>query len=111
MKVSIQWWDLAGSRQTIESLRNYLRDEGVQPWRSVHGLCLKFWISDPENNRWGAVSVWESADSIHQPLPPNRASELIGYPPAARISFDIEATVEGVHEQNMVNGSGLLFGQ
>ncbi len=109
MKASIVWWDLAESQQTIESLRNYLSDEGVRPWRSVRGLCLKFWISDPESNRWGAVSLWEHDDAVQQPLPPNRAFELIGYPPTQRISFDIEAVVEGVHGQLAIAECGLIF--
>jgi hypothetical protein len=109
MKASIVWWDLSGSQQTIESLRNYLSDEGVQPWCSVRGLCLKFWISDPENNRWGAVSLWEHDDVVRQPLPPNRAFELIGYLPTQRISFDIEAAVEGVHGRRIITERGAIF--
>lgn len=107
MKASIVWWNLAESQQTIESLRNYLDDEGVRPWHSVRGLYLKFWISDLENNRWGAVSLWQSDDVIHQPLPPNRALQLIGYPPTQRILFDIEAVVEGVHGQRILVESKL----
>lgn len=88
-------------------MRNYLSDEGVRPWHSVHGLYLKFWISDPENNWWGAVSLWESDDVLHQPLPPNRALQLIGYPPTQRILFDIEAVAEGVHGQRILVEGGL----
>ena len=46
MRAMIAWWDLDGSGQTIDSLREFLRDEGVQPWHAVRGLCLKFWIAD-----------------------------------------------------------------
>lgn len=46
MKAAVSWWDLAGSTQTIDSLRDYLREEGVEPWERVHGMRLKFWISD-----------------------------------------------------------------
>jgi hypothetical protein len=109
MKAAIAWWDLAGSDQTIDSLREYLRDEGVQPWAAVRGLRLKFWISDRAGNRWGAVMLWESADGHDQPLPPHRAAELIGYPPTERVRFDVEATVEGVFADPTLSGHGLVF--
>lgn len=97
MKVSIIWWELDESEQTIDSLREYLRDEGVQPWTAIAGLHQKFWVADRENNRWGAVTVWESAEAAERPMPPQRATELIGYPPAQRQHFGVEATVEGGH--------------
>lgn len=106
MRATIAWWDLSDSEQTIESLRTYLRDEGVQPWTAVKGLRLKFWIADPEGNRWGAVMLWESADIGDQPLPPHRAQELIGYPPTERVRFDVEATVEGVFSEPALSGLG-----
>ncbi|MEF9907239.1 hypothetical protein [Streptomyces sp. P9-A2] len=96
MKATIAWWDLAGSGQTIDSLRVYLRDEGVEPWTEVHGMRLKFWISDRETNRWGAVMLWDSGADLTAPMPPNRATELIGYPPAVRMLSDVEAVVEGI---------------
>lgn len=109
MKVTISWWDLTDSEQTIESLREYLRDEGVQPWASVRGLRLKLWISDPVGNRWGAVQLWESADIGEQPLPPHRAAELIGYPPTERVRFDVEATIEGVYAGSELSWLGLAL--
>jgi hypothetical protein len=106
MKVTIAWWSLDESEQTIESLREYLHDEGVQPWYTVEGLCLKLWIADHEHNRWGAVMLWESADSDQQPLPPNRAADLIGYPPTHRTAFDIEASVQGMYSLPTLAGVG-----
>ncbi|MFF4037621.1 hypothetical protein [Streptomyces sp. NPDC001816] len=108
MKATISWWDLSGSDQTIDSLRVYLRDEGVEPWAQIHGLRLKFWISDPQTNRWGAVMLWESTADLTAPMPPNRATELIGYPPTDRMMTDIEAIVEGVHSGRLVD-RGLAF--
>lgn len=106
MKATISWWDLDDSEQTIDSLRAYLRDAGVQPWSTVEGLGLKLWIADHDTNRWGAVMLWESADAAEQPLPPNHANDLIGYPPAQRASFDIEATVEGIRALPTLAGLG-----
>jgi hypothetical protein len=97
MKATISWWDLSGSDQTIDSLGVYLREEGVAPWAQVHGLRLKFWISDRQTNRWGAVMLWEPTADPTAPMPPNRATELIGYPPTHRMMTDVEAIVEGVH--------------
>ena len=108
MKATISWWDLSASDQTIDSLRVYLRDEGVAPWTEVHGMRLKLWISDREANRWGAVMVWDSTADLTAPMPPNRATELIGYPPTLRMSTDVEAVVEGLHSGRLVE-RGLAF--
>ncbi|MFB7929727.1 hypothetical protein [Streptomyces sp. NPDC056039] len=108
MKATISWWDLAGSDQTIDSLRDYLRDEGVDPWTEVPGLRLKFWISDRRTNRWGAVMLWDTTADLTVPMPPNRATELIGHPPAVRMMSDVEALVEGAHSGRPA-GRGLAF--
>lgn len=110
MRATIAWWDLSDSAQTIESLRDYLRDDGTVPWTEVPGLRLKFWISDPAGNRWGAVMVWEPGHpGEHQRLPPHRAVELIGYPPTERVRYDVEATVEGRHSTPVLAGLGLAL--
>ncbi len=96
MRATIAWWDLTDSTQTIDSLCDHLRAEGVAPWADVPGLRLKFWISDETGNRWGAVMLWAPGyPADGQPLPPNRAAELIGYPATERVRFDVEALVEG----------------
>lgn len=110
MKVTVSWWDLSTSEQTIDSLRTHLRDEGVEPWTQVHGLRLKLWVSDRSTNRWGAVMLWESAAGPDAPLPPNRATELIGYPPTHRMTTDVEAIVEGVRSGSS-SDLGLAFEQ
>jgi hypothetical protein len=106
VKAMIAWWDLDDSRQTIGSLREYLGAEGVQPWATVPGLCLKLWIADQEHNRWGALMVWESQAAPDHLLPPNRAAELIGYPPAHRFAFEVEATAVGIHSLTSLAGLG-----
>jgi len=95
MKASVTWWDLTESGQTIDSLGEYLREEGVAPWVSVPGLRLKFWIADRAGNRWGAVMLWDTDDIDPGVLPPHKAQELIGYPPQHRMRFDVEAVVHG----------------
>ncbi|MFF3340659.1 hypothetical protein [Streptomyces flavidovirens] len=108
MKATISWWDLTRSDQTIDSLRVYLRDEGVDPWTEIHGMRLKFWISDRQTNRWGAVMLWDSTTDLTAPMPPNRATELIGYPPTVRMMTDVEAIVEGIHSGQLIE-RGLAF--
>jgi trans-2,3-dihydro-3-hydroxyanthranilate isomerase len=39
--------------------------------------------------------LWDSTADLTAPLPPNRATELIGYPPTDRMVTDVEAIVEG----------------
>lgn len=108
MKATIAWWDLSQSDQTIETLRDYLRDEGVAPWHEIPGMVLKFWFSDPKTNRWGAVMLWASDADTTIPLPPNRATELIGYPPTDRMSVDVDAWVDNDDLLARV-GPGLAF--
>ena len=95
MQAVIAWWDLAGSPQTVSSLRAALHEEGVGDWTAVPGLVVKFWISDSDAGRWGAVMVFDSAENARQPLPPNRAAELIGRPPTVRFVAGVEDFVTG----------------
>ncbi|MFI5529106.1 hypothetical protein ACIA8O_11230 [Kitasatospora sp. NPDC051853] len=109
MRVVIVWWDLAESATGIDELRDFLRDEAVDRFTGHPGLVRKSWISDRENNRWGAVFLWESAEAAARPIPA-RAAELIGYPPTHRTAFDVEATVEGdSHRLGTLAGLGLAF--
>jgi hypothetical protein len=109
MKVIIAWWKLDNSDQTIDSLRQHLKKEGIDAWKSIDGMYLKFWISDRENNLWGAVILWETAHYMNQQLPPNLAAQLIGYPPTLRFSFDLEASIEGKYMHPFLNKLGLCF--
>ena len=109
MKVSIAWWKLDRCNQTIDTLRSHLRNEGVTSWENIKGMRLKFWISDPINNLWGAVMLWETIHDASLPLPPNRAAELIGYPADIRFTFDIEASIEGNYVNPLLNKIGLCF--
>ncbi|MGW8699732.1 hypothetical protein J3S85_33630 [Streptomyces lavenduligriseus] len=108
MHAVIVWWDLSRSRQTIGSLRDFLRDEAVDRFSRMPGLRLKFWIADEATDRWGAVLLWESRQAATAPLP-NRAAELIGYPPTERHAFDVEATVEGDFALAALSGRGLAL--
>ena len=107
MRVDIVWWDLDGTPQTIDSLREHLRDGAVAVWSDVPGLRLKFWMADRQHNRWGAVMLWEA--DRPDGLPPNRAAQLIGRPPTHRTRFDVEATVEGAHSLLGLDGPGPVF--
>jgi hypothetical protein len=109
MHAEVVWWDLAGSGQTIESLRDYLRDESIPAFSQVAGLRLKIWISDPATSRWGAILLWDSEEAARQPLP-SRATALIGSPAVVRCGFDVEATIEGQYQVEQLVGRGLAFG-
>src|SRR5262249_17899513 len=90
-------WNLADSKTNIEELRRYLRDEAVDSFDRLPGLLFKAWISDETTERWGALSVWESAEAAERPLP-TRARELIGKAPEIAEVFDVEATVSVASE-------------
>ncbi|MHA4817556.1 hypothetical protein ACXZ65_24715 [Streptomyces aculeolatus] len=108
MHAVIVWWDLSASGQTIASLRRYLREESVSAFADVPGLRFKMWLSDSENDRWGAALLFESKEAAQQPLP-SRATALIGYQPEVAQSFDVEATVEGRFEVEQLALRGLAF--
>lgn len=108
MRATIAWWDLSQSDQTIDSLRDYLADDAIRPWHKVEGLMLKFWVSCRNTNRWGAVMLWESADIIPDKMPPNKATDLIGYAPTTRMASDVEAIIGRVNAAHMVS-RGLAF--
>ncbi|MEU7580049.1 hypothetical protein AB0B50_20900 [Streptomyces sp. NPDC041068] len=112
MRAMIAWWDLTESAHDAGSLRGFLREEAEQNWSKVPGLLLKFWISDPETNRWGAVLLWESEEAALAARPhlPRSAGELIGLPLEFRKWFDVEATVEGGHGLPSFSGLGPALG-
>ncbi|MEY9211727.1 hypothetical protein NI17_009035 [Thermobifida halotolerans] len=105
MRIDIAWWDLDASAQTIDTLRGHLADAAAV-WGDVPGLRLKLWMADRDRNRWGAVMVWEESRPHDSALPPNRAAELIGYPPTHRSRFEVEAAVEGLHALPTLHGLG-----
>ncbi|CAG6398928.1 hypothetical protein NMG29_11380 [Streptomyces cocklensis] len=107
MRVDIAWWDLDRSTATVDSLRDHLRDGTADQWADVEGLRLKLWMADREHNRWGAVMLWEAERPAS--IPPNRAAELIGYPPTHRFGFEVEAAVEGAYAVQALHGLGPVF--
>lgn len=109
MIITIAWWNLDDSPQTIHSLRQYLKNEGIMPWKSIKGLRLKMWLSDSKKNLWGAIMLWESSQYMAQDLPPNIATSLIGYPPTLRKQFEIEASVEGNFFHETLSSLGLVY--
>src|SRR5215213_8971773 len=104
MIVRIVWWDLAGTDTTIESLRDYLRDESVDAL-AVAGLRLKLWIADSERDRWGAVYLWESPEAARQMLP-SRVREILGKGPDFEEFFELEAGVEGAFAEVLLARRG-----
>lgn len=106
MRMDIAWWDLDGTPQTIDSLREHLRDSTLARWAAVPGLRLKYWIADHEHNRWGAVMLWEAERPQLDQLPPNEAARLIGGPPTVRQIFRVEAAAQGRHALADLHGLG-----
>jgi hypothetical protein len=104
-------WDLSMSEQTVESLRSYLRDYAVDAYAGVEGLRQKVWLSSsgPEGETWGAVYLWDDAESIYgRPPGVSRVMELIGYMPTQRSYFSVEAGSRGLAEGALA-GLGLAF--
>ncbi|MEU6822834.1 hypothetical protein ABZ921_19580 [Streptomyces atriruber] len=110
MRVDVAWWHLDGTPQTIESMREHLRDHTLDRWTQVPGLRLKIYFADREQNRWGAVMLWETDERPPlDELPPNAALALIGRPPDIRATFEAEGTVEGLHDLASLQALGPAF--
>lgn len=108
MLLRLVLWNLADSKTTIEELRRYLRDESVDAFAEVPGLRFKAWVSDEATERWGAIYLWESPEAAEQEVP-SRAEELIGKPPDIGEDFDVEATIEGLFDEEQLSRRGLAF--
>ncbi|MEU5898903.1 hypothetical protein [Streptomyces venezuelae] len=110
MRVDVAWWHLDGTPQTIDSMREHLRDHTLDRWTQVPGLRLKIYFADRERNRWGAVMLWETDERPPlDELPPNAALALIGRQPDVRATFEAEGTVEGLHDLASLQALGPAF--
>jgi len=103
-------WDLsAGSRASIERLRDYIRTESIARFSAMEGLRQKTWISNPETQQWGAVYLFETheqAGALASHISAGRVVELTGLVPAVQ-QFDVEAVVEGRHSGADLLAAGL----
>jgi hypothetical protein len=109
MYLSIVAWDLSQSRQTVESLRHYLRDYAVEAYSQLDGMRLKAWFANPDKQVWGAVYLWDSPEHMGGPAKISRAIELIGYPPTSSSVFQVEAIAEGVSEHETLTEVGYAY--
>jgi hypothetical protein len=80
----------------------------VDAFGEVNGLRFMAWVSDKGTERFGAVSLWESAEAAEQELP-SAVSELIGKEPEIGETFDLEATIEGRYAVEELSRLGLAF--
>jgi hypothetical protein len=83
--VRLVLWSLADSKTTVAELRHHLGDASEQ----VPGLRFRAWISDEATERFGAIELWESAETAEQALPA-RVRELVGKDPEIGETFDVE---------------------
>ncbi|MEU8958562.1 hypothetical protein AB0C93_30180 [Streptomyces sp. NPDC048518] len=109
MRVDVAWWHLDGTPQTIDSMRAHLRENTLDHWTKVPGLRLKIYFADREQNRWGAMMLWEHERPPLDEMPPNAALALIGRPPDVRATFEAEGTVEGQYELAALQALGPAF--
>lgn len=94
MYAVVVWWDLAGSAQTIDSLHRRLpRQDRIAAGKDTPRHLVS-WMHDRPGNRWGAVLMSESAEVVHWTVL-LAATELIGYPPTDRWSFQLDPGPDG----------------
>ncbi|MGE5690947.1 MAG: YdhR family protein [Pseudomonadota bacterium] len=108
MIVRLVLWNLGDADLTVAQLRDYLRDESVPAFAEVPGLRLKLWISDEHTERWGAVYLFESREAADAELP-SRVRELVGKEPDVVEEFDLEASIEGRFDDEMLSRRGLAY--
>jgi hypothetical protein len=106
--VRLALWNLADSKTTVGELRRHLRDDAVDAFETIDGLRLNLWVSDETTERWGSVSLFESAEAAAEPAPAG-AEELIGKPPDILEEFDLEAAIEGRGALDELSRRGLAF--
>jgi Putative mono-oxygenase ydhR len=106
--VRLVLWNLGDADISVAELRRYLSDESVPAFAEVPGLRLKLWVSDEHTDRWGAIYLFESREAADQELP-TRAGELIGKGPDVVEEFDLEASIEGAFEAEMLSRRGLVY--
>lgn len=113
MLATIILWDLSRSKQTVASLRDYLRDYAVEAYGAMAGLRQKVWISStgPEGELWGAIYLWDDEQLAYgRPPGVSRVVDLIGYRPTQRLYFSVEAAVDGpAAGAAFAAGLGLVF--
>jgi hypothetical protein len=114
MHALIVTWDLsAGSKISIEKLREYIRDESMARFRQVEGLRQKTWISNADTQCWGAVYLFErrdQADEVVAHVNEGRVVQLTGLKPSIE-RFEVEAIIEGQHSGVDLLASGLAVEQ
>jgi hypothetical protein len=106
--VRLVLWNLGDADISVAELRRHLSDESVPAFAEVPGLRLKLWVSDEHTDRWGAIYLFESREAADQELPAD-ASELIGKGPDVVEEFDLEASIEGAFEAEMLSRRGLVY--
>jgi hypothetical protein len=87
MLVRIALWSLTDADATLDELRDALREDS----HTLAGLLFEAWISDEAGERFGSISVWESADAAAR-LRELAVRERIGREPGVVEEFDLEAT-------------------
>jgi hypothetical protein len=106
--VRLVLWNLGDADVTVAQLRDYLRDESVPAFADVPGLRLKLWVSDEHTERWGAVYLFESREAADAEMP-SRVRELVGKGPDVVEEFDLEASIEGRFDDEMLSRRGLAY--
>jgi hypothetical protein len=106
--VRLALWSLADSKTTVGELRRHLRDEAVDASEADEGLRLELWISNEGAERWGSISLFDSAEAAERAAA-GGASELIGKPPDVFEEFDLEASIEGRSAVDELSRLGLAF--
>jgi len=101
-------WSLADSGTTVGELRRWLRDDGVGGAEDAQGLLFSAWVSDESTDRWGAIEIWETAETGKRSLT-EQARRLIGKDADVVESFDVEATAEGHAATGEIGRRGLAF--
>lgn len=89
---------LSTTHKTVGALRSYIVDRSVAKYREVDGLRMKVFLSNQDEDTFGALYLWESEEALAAALPQLGASvqDRWGIVPTMQ-RFEVEAIVEGRH--------------
>ncbi len=91
-------WDLVSSGATIDDLREWVQSSAAEKYRSLSGVIVKTWYSNPHLNTWGAVYLVNdphALDADRLPRGMDGKTGPVGAPPSRVSWHQVEMHVEG----------------
>lgn len=98
MYILILNWDLSQKpKEIFQILREYIKNESWNRYKSKEGLIQKTWYSNEETGQFGGIYLWETREAMEEELKTMyRVKSITGIDPTIT-RLNIEAIQEGNH--------------